>query len=47
MNDSDPEVLEADEARAGRKTRHMPLILGLSTVAAAVIVFAVFAGFAA
>lgn len=42
-----PPVLDPDEARAGRKVSYMPWILGISTVTAVLIMFFVFAGFAA
>lgn len=40
-------ALETDDIRAGRKVSYMPWILGISTIAAVLVLFFVFAGFAA
>lgn len=40
-------ALETDDIRAGRKVGYMPWILGISTIAAVLVLFFVFAGFAA
>ncbi|MDB2438315.1 hypothetical protein N9W89_06330 [Hellea sp.] len=41
-----PEILTPNEARAGRKTRFMPQVLGISVASAVILLLIVYAVFA-
>jgi|GEM_PF-5795847 len=46
LKSSKNETLETDDVRSGRRVRYMPWILGISTIAATLVLFFIFAGFA-